>query len=429
MPEPTRSESTLAQPTLHEPFLARAAEIDVRDQGSNGLGAFLTLRLVDQFAGGGGEINPAALDYQISATREFLRDLHPVTPEVTSLREIVRVAETAHATGEARMLIPPLLAFAFWLEEELRLEESLDVLETSLRLSDGRDAAEEVAARLQTARVLRLIGRLEQARAEYVEAENIAVRLHDTHSQLLARIGQGIVLNRLGNLPESERALRKVVADARMAEDRDAEARALHDLSATLYASGRIAEAIPIVFGAYQLYERPLHRARALSDTGLLLKELGLHDAAKQALTAVLSHDLSKEVRARTVLELLELSAAQRDRVSFERWRRELSGVYGALPLDERVDYEMKVGAGLVQFGQYARGEQHLQRAVSLAEHNRFGERLFKAEALLAASRERHTEASVLSAARAESETGIGPQLQDTLDRLAALEVPGGSQV
>ena len=154
-----------------------------------------------------------------------------------------------------------------------------------------------------------------------------------------------------------------------------------------------------------------------------------MHDAAKQALTAVLSYEPPKEVRARTVLELLEVSAAQEDRVSFERWRRELSDIYGALPLDERIDYEMKVGAGFVQFGQYARGEQHLQRAVSLAEHNRLGERLFRAEALLTAIRERRTEALAFSAAPTQNRTGIDPQLQDTLDRLSALEVPSGSQV
>jgi hypothetical protein len=199
-------------PRLHEAFLERAAHAGVSESDRSGLGAFLTLRLVDQFAADALGGDPEAIAYQITATREFLHDIYPITPEVTNLREIVRVAEAAQQLLDQRMLFAPLLAFAFMLEEELRLEEALDVLETAGRLSDGRDGEEELATGLQLARVLRLSGQFGEARDAYAAAGRIAVRMADTHSALLSRIGRGIVLQKLGNLPESERTLREVVA-------------------------------------------------------------------------------------------------------------------------------------------------------------------------------------------------------------------------
>jgi tetratricopeptide (TPR) repeat protein len=318
------------------------------------------------------------------------------------------------------MLIPPLLAFAFWLEEGLRLDEGLDVLDTALRLNDGRECEEEVATHLQRARVLRLCGRFEDAKVSYSEAGRLATEVGDTHSVLLSRIGRAIVLQRLGNLPEAERVLREIVDDARLVHDRDAEARALHDLSATLYAAGRVKEAIPAVFRAYELYERPLHRARALSDTGTLLKELGLYVAAKTALSLVLSHELSREVRARAVLELLELSTVVGDRMSFERWRRDLADTREHLPVDDLVDYEMKLGAGLARFGNSTQGEKHAERAIAIAEKHRLGERLFRAEELLTQLRGRRTD-DAAPAATAEEPVVRDPELQSTLDGLHTL--------
>jgi len=364
--------------------------------------------------------DPEAIAYQITATREFLRDLYPVTPEVSNLREVVRVAEAAQQQLDGRMLFAPLLGFAFMLEEELRLEEALDVLETAGRLSDGRDGEEELATGLQLARVLRLSGRFGEARDAYAAAGRMAVRMADTHSALLSRIGRGIVLQKLGNLPESERTLREVVADARLVGDRDIEARALQDLAATLHLSGRTQQAVPLAFRAFQLFEAPLHRLRALSDTGLLLKELGLYQAAKHAFSVVMSGQLSKEVRLRAIAELVELGAMTGDRVTFERWRRELSASYDDLPPEDRVDYELKVGTGLASFGHQAQAEQHLQRALDLAEQHRLGERLFTAEALLRELREcrDHQEGA---AAPADDEISIEPQLQSTLDSLVTL--------
>ena len=405
--------------SLHEPFLERAADTEAQEAGNNGLGAFLTLRLIDQFSADREKIHREATAYQTTATGEFLNDIYPQTPEVTHLRELVRVAGTALDTNDRRLLLPPMMAFAFWLEQELRLAEALDVLNTALRLSDGRDGEEEVAAYLQYARVLRMQGDFEDARESYAHSGDIAARIGDEHSVLLSQIGHGMVLQKVGNLPESERVLREVIKEAQRVGNRDAEARAHHDLGGTLYFGGRARDAIPLAYRAFELHQSPLRRARALSDAGSMLKEIGCYTAAGHAFAIVLSNHPAPEVRAHTVLELLELSAQIGDRISFERWRQELVQPGGDLTPDQQIDLEIKLGSGFALFGQLDRSDKHLSGAVALAESYGMGERLFFAEKKLNDLRENRTaeiNSTVLPSGQ-QDESGV----QDTITRLEVL--------
>jgi tetratricopeptide (TPR) repeat protein len=406
--------------SLHEPFLERAADKDSKDTGSNGLAAFLTMRLVDQFAADREDVSREAVRYQITATCKFLEDLYPRNAEVTSLREIVRVAGAAIDVRDRRLLFSPLLAFAFWLEQELRLEEALDVLDSALNLSDGRSAEEEVAGFLQKGRVLRLSGRFDDARAAYQKGGKIAANTGDTRSVLLSQIGRGVVMQKLGNLPESERILCEVIAAAQRVGDRDAEGRACQDLGGTLYFGGRIAQAANYAFRAYELLEQPLQRLRALSDTGVCLKELGHYSEAGKAFAVVLGDNPPPDIRAITVAEMVDMSVLMGDRIGFERWRRDLAEQYDQLPPDDRVDFDIKVGTGFVEFGMRGQAEKHLRRAMSVAEEYKMGERIFKLEELLKTV----LEPCVPAGEKADSHTvqrSVEPQLQSTLESLNAL--------
>ena len=68
---------------LHEPFLERAAGDDGAFDGDVGLGAFLTLRLVDQFNAHGFSAGRAAVEYQCSATLRFVEGIRPATNQVS----------------------------------------------------------------------------------------------------------------------------------------------------------------------------------------------------------------------------------------------------------------------------------------------------------------------------------------------------------
>jgi tetratricopeptide (TPR) repeat protein len=319
-------------PHLHEPFLKRAADPGEGTSGAHALGGFLAMRLVDQFAADRRPPAPEALAYQVRATRDFLCDLHSQEIETQHLLNLVHTAEHARHADAGRLLWAPVLAFAYWLESQLRLEEAMDVLDTALRLGSGDAPLEEqIATHLQRGRVLREVGRFEESREDYVRAGSLAHRAGDGRSERRSRVGRALIFQAVGNLPEAERMLRAVLEDARAAGDRVAEAHAKHDLANTLELMGRPEDGIPLAFNAYQLYEEPLQRFRALSDLGILFKDLGNHEAAQDAFMLVIEGEPPPEIRLTTVSELIEIAGLRGDRLAFERWRRE-AAVFGSGP-------------------------------------------------------------------------------------------------
>ena len=368
---------------FHEAFLERAARADGTQSSTVALGAFLTMRLMDQFATERSDRDLTALHYQIWSTREFLGTTQPHTEEIEQLEEIVSAAERTSYSGRRDELATQLLTYAEWLEGELCLTESSDVLATALRLTGNSLEPIRVKGHLQLGRVLRHLGQYAASQRAYAAAGELAAEIGDTHSELLSQIGCSVVLQKTGNLPESERMLREVLRAALTAGDRDAEARACHDLAGTLHHMNRGSEGAPLAFRAYQLYEQPVQRIRALSDTGQILKERGFLGPARAAFLAVIDGEPPPEIRLRTVVELVDLAALMDDRVSFERWRREALDQYERLPPDERVDFQLKVGSGLARFGRMADAEDHLRRAITMAEEHALPEWLFRAEAML----------------------------------------------
>ena len=404
---------------LHEPFLRRAADADAEASSSHALGAFLAMRLVDQFAAERQPPHAAALAYQLRATRDFLTGLHPPTVEGNHLLQIVRVAEGIGTSGKIRMLWPPLLAFAYWLEQELRFVEAMDVLQTGRRLSGDDLGEEDIAAQLQLGRVLRHSGQYDESEREYARAGELAERRGDTHSALLSRIGRALVKQQLGNLPECERTLTAVIEDARRSGDADAEARACHDLGVTYHQMGRVANAVQLAFKAFKLYEQRSQQTRALNDTGQFLKDLGHYAAAKQALLLTLEYDPPPELKARLMVELMDLGAMLQDQLLFERCRREVQRDFERLPIDERVEFEIKMGYGLAVFDRVAEGEACLERALELAEQYGLGERVFRTETLLREMREGRDLVAPVAAAPPEAE--FAPEVRTTIESLEAL--------
>jgi tetratricopeptide (TPR) repeat protein len=323
------------------------------------------------------------LAYQLRAASNYLEELHPQTKDVSHLREIARVAKRVLKTDSRDLLWAPLLAFAYWLENELRLDESLDVLETAFRLCEGCEIPEQVAGRLQQGRVLRVSGRFVEASAAYSAAGQMAGRLGDDRSLLVSRIGRAWITVKTGDLPSAEAELRDILKVAQRMRDTFVEARAYHDLADVIHLAGRTGEATSLAFKAFQLYEEPASRARAVGDMGVFLKDLGHYSAAREAFEVVLDGQPSADVRANAQLELLELSSMIQDRLGFKRWRKELEGQYETLPPDQQADYLTKLGVGLAAFGNARDGVAAISRAVHIAETYKLGQRIFEAERYL----------------------------------------------
>lgn len=366
---------------LHEPFLERAQRSDIDQRAA--LAGFLTLRLVDQFAAHRIPPHPDALAYQCNATSEFLREFNSPKTEINHLAEVVRLAQETRPS-DVRLLWPPLMAYAYWLEQELRLDEALDVLDTVMRLDTEGVDEEVIACWLQRGRTLRQLGRFDDARAAYKAAGRLAAESGDSHSELLSRIGRGIVLERVGNLPASEKTLRQAFEDAKELGDRDAEARASHDLANTLMRMGRPKDAVRLMFVAFELYDERIKKLRALADLGVTLKVLGHIQAAEDAFTIAIQGDVPRDVWVTTALELIETAAQRRDRVAFERWRRELEPAVQGTPY-LAVDFGLKVGQGYHLFGHDKRAARYAENARELAEQHHLNQLAFQAEELLRA--------------------------------------------
>src|SRR3989449_461139 len=192
-----------------------------------GRAAFVTLRLVDLLGPEHTTLHPDAFHYQYVATARCCRDLPPGVTETSHLLGLVRGTGDAFRQRSAGLVLPALFAYAHYLEDEMRLEEALDVLDTLLQVGGAKlTPADAVGARLRRARVYRKLNEFDAAERAYAEGGALAATIGDTHSELLSRIGRADTLRSRGNLVEAETSLRDVLLNAERLQDREAQARA-----------------------------------------------------------------------------------------------------------------------------------------------------------------------------------------------------------
>jgi len=367
-----------------------------------GQGAFLALRLVDLLAPGREPVSPDAFHYQFVATDRFCRELRPTSPEGAHVHGTTASAADAYRVGDVRQVVPALVAYAHFLEDELRLEEALDVLATVLEVGGHRLAASDaVAARLRIARVSRKLNRFSEAEAAYAEAGDLAAARGDRYSELLSRIGRANTVLGRGNLAEAERSLRGILADARAADLPDAEARAEHGIAAALHYMGQAAEAIPHAWRAFELYDDEDSRVRSLNDMGIMLLMLGDHVGAERALSEVVRRG-SAEATTSAMIELMHCASFRRDRVGFARWREQCERRLADMPPNVRTDFHLKQGIGQARFGQFRKAEALMDKALEVAAAAGLHEFEFRIERIKNGLRECEQATRVESAALAE---------------------------
>src|SRR6266699_1788199 len=270
-----------------------------------GRAAFIALRLVDLLGPEHTTLHPDAFHYQYVATARCCRDLPPGATETSHLTGLVRSTADGFERGNAALVLPALFAYAHFLEDEVRLEEALDVLDTLLEIGDGKLVpGDAVGARLRRARVYRKLNEFDAAERSYAEGGALAAAIGDKHSELLSRIGRANTVRGRGNLAEAEVSLREIVFDAERLADGDAQARAHQGVAVVLNIRGQPAEAIPHLWRAYQLYQDELSRMRALGDLGATLAIVGDVGAAEAALAEVVRRGAAQDVVHNALIEL-----------------------------------------------------------------------------------------------------------------------------
>jgi tetratricopeptide (TPR) repeat protein len=354
----------------HAIFLQRASSTTSPTslEARLGQGAFLALRLVDLLAPDRASVSSDAFHYQCVATDRFCRELRGTSPEGAHIYGTTTSAADAYRLRDVRQVVPALLAYAHFLEDELRLQEALDVLATLLEVGGDRLAASDaVAARLRIARVHRKLNQFDDAETAYALAGELAAARGDRYSELLSRIGRANTVLGRGNLAEAERSLCGILADARSAHLEDAEARAEHGIGAALFYQGQPDQAVPHCWRAFELYDEEDARLRALTDVGVMLLTLGDAAGAERALTEVVRRGGSQDGVSNAMIELMHCASYRGDRVGFARWRERCDARLADMPPNILADFYFKQGIGQARFRQYRRAEALMDEALRIA--------------------------------------------------------------
>jgi tetratricopeptide (TPR) repeat protein len=278
-----------------------------------------------------------------------------------------------------------LTAYAYFLEHEGRLEESLEMLTLAAR-SQGLQipAGDFTAYALFAGRLNRRLARWDLASTCYGAAEEAGSRSGDSLSMLRGRLGRGAVHRGQGNYPAARATAESVLREATELQLTEAQAMAYDDLGAIYTLQGLRLNALEAGYQAFRLSREMPQQMRALGNLATGLSEIGAFEVARLAFQIVTKSDASVEVRANALLELMDLESSVGNRVSFERNRAAAEEYRSRMSPSMSVDYHYKVGVGLARFGQPGRARMSFTTAMELAERHRLNAWFFKIEQALA---------------------------------------------
>jgi tetratricopeptide (TPR) repeat protein len=378
----------------HEPFLERARLQREQEQDSSArlaMGAYLVARLVDKLLSLlSGSDGADGFSWQLEAVRRHVSEL-PDTAETAHLNGVV--SSIAGAGLPTPNLRKNLTAYAYFLEHEGRLEESLEMLSLAARShGEQTDPAEFASYALFAGRLNRLLARWDNAMSCYGAAEEAAAQVGDAVATLRGRLGKGAVQRGKGNLPGARVVAEDVAREAARLSLPDAEAMAYADLGVVYSLQGLRLEALEAHYRAFQLHPDSMQRMRTLGDLGIGLAEIGAYEAARLAFQIVAESNASLLVRANALLEMMDLESTSGNRVAFERCRSAAEAYRHRMTPSMTVDFHYKLGTGFARFGQHARARTSLTEALATAERHRLNAWYFKVEQALTALSDRQAD-------------------------------------
>jgi len=411
----------------HEPFLERARL--QREQERDGsarlaLGAYVVARLVDKLLVL--ESDDELLEgfrWQLEAVRRHVNELPADAPETAHLTGVVAAVP---AEGKpTSSLWKSLTAYAYFLEHEGRLEESLELLTLAARSQGPMTPPVDFAAyALFAGRLNRLLARWEAASTCYSAAEEAGDNIGDAVARLRGRLGQGAVARGRGNLPLARATAENVVREASELKLAHVQAIAYGDLGAVYGLQGLRLEALEAQYQAFRFSPDPQQGMHALGDVAYGLREIGAMEASRIAFMIVAHSSASVRVRANAELELMDLESTFGNRVAFERRRSGAEQYRNRMSPSMSVDYYYKLGIGLSRFGQVARAQEALRAGLTVAETHRLNAWYFKVEQALKELTERPEHQLVDQPDSALSEAPAIRQMEAELREYAAATVP-----
>jgi tetratricopeptide (TPR) repeat protein len=411
----------------HEPFLERARlQREQEHEGSArlALGAYVVARLVDKLLSM--ENDTAALDgfrWQLEAVRRHVEELPVDAPETAHLAGVVAAVPTQGRLSPSLWM--SLTAYAYFLEHEGRLEESLEILTQAARVQGpGTPIQDFTTYALFAGRLNRQLARWDVATTCYGAAEEAASKTGDSVSALRGRLGKGAVHRGQGNFPAARLMAESVLCEATELRLTEAQAMAYADLGSIYTSQGLRLEALGAQYKAFRLSGEMPQQMRALGDLAIGLSEIGAFEAARLAFRIVADSNASVEVRANALLELMDLESSVGNRVAFERYRGAAEQYASRMSPRMSVDYQYKVGTGLARFGQAGRARTLLTSALELAERHQLNAWYFKVEEALGELAQANDKQSTPRQVSDLSEAPVVREMEVGLREYAASAVP-----
>jgi tetratricopeptide (TPR) repeat protein len=423
------SVQTVRAELLHEPFFRALAALDGREGGREWralIAGLVTLRLADRRIASGDHLPHMAP--RLVPDRGFTPDVpwevveaaraaaDAVDADDSVARPLRELVESAGAVV-AGDLPDRLLAYAHVLHANSRWPLSADVYRTVLRIADQpqlnhistlRPLVPHVYDRL--GRSLRMMGDIENARAAYRVGREVAREICDPIAEQLIRISEANVLMHVGNLPAAGATLDEIIQDVLAAktlphtqqsktvgpavntayeasDSLNVLALAHHDRAVVASRQGDFNVAAEHFFAAWRGYRDPVRRERACADFAQSLAEMGLYDAARDALLLLFTHAHRREIQLIAATNLLELAVLERRQDLFESYRYTLheAARAGVLPAEVAAKFALYEGRGEIRFGRPEAAAAAFDRALRLAELHQVHEVTIRADEAIAA--------------------------------------------
>jgi tetratricopeptide (TPR) repeat protein len=330
--------------------------------------------------------DPGDLDgfrWQLKSTRHFVQELPG------------KIAETAHLSALIDSLDfegPPrhgivrmgLIAYAYYLNQEARLEDALDILELASRTHDGGYQAEEYASfAMFVGRVNRRLARWQAARRSYEAAEKTAAQIGDQRTVFFCMLGLANLHRGTGDLAQSRAIVEQVLAQSESSELADVRSAAYSDLSAVCERQGDRVGAVVMEYHAFQTAVDDTSRWRSLANLGSSLAGIGEFEAARYALEVVATRSEIFASRTNAIIELVGLTSAVGDELGFRRYLRAAEEQKEAMPPSMAVDFHYNAGIGMARFGKVERARELLTAALELAQTHSLNTWYFRVERVL----------------------------------------------
>lgn len=351
----------------HDAFIA-AARVATRRAGPArrvARGGLAVLRLIDGIVPGA-RLSGAIAGAGRTPTPAELRAAHRMVAAVDSRSLRAPLAAILDdVTAPTHRLMPLLLAFGQVLVEERYWLLAADVYRTAIGIASSRDDFSLVpGAYNQLGDCLRKHGEFDGALAAYRTGRAVAAAVGDAAAGLRFQVAEANVSRQRGDLQRAELVLTEVIAEAERLGLDSVRTAATHDLGAAHYERGQLDVAAQCFFEAWTQYSDPMRRDRVLGDLARTLADLGLRDAARDALLVISVTAVETEMRQFALVHLLDLAALDGETAAFDHYQRELD--LQQLPARLDVLCAIVIGEGCLRFGRPAQAGTAFARASRL---------------------------------------------------------------